>query len=71
LGSKEVPPVILEFVATLDYPVHPYMASFSGFEEVQRAKEDKFRAITLRSYDQQEFIISSYFIFKVKLILNT
>jgi hypothetical protein len=41
LGSKEVPPVILEFVATLDYPVHYYMASFTRFEEVQRTKEDK------------------------------
>jgi hypothetical protein len=41
LGSKEVPPVILEFVATLDYPFHFYMASFTRFEEVQRTKEDK------------------------------
>jgi hypothetical protein len=41
LGSKEAPPVILEFVAALDYPVHFYMASFTTFEEVQRTMEDE------------------------------
>jgi hypothetical protein len=33
LGSKEVPPVILEFVATLDYPVHFYMASVTNLKK--------------------------------------
>jgi hypothetical protein len=41
LGSKDVPPAVVELVATLDYPFHFYIASFTRFEEVQRIKKDE------------------------------